>query len=497
MTTKSVNLKKSVRLVKGQKALKHPKKAKKDPIGENEIKAASLKEADDAIQQAVNTTLGHRWYPLRPHKERLALYHTIVSGIKRFVVVPSGRRSGKTEYCKRALIIKALRCMHANGWFVAAAPTRAQAKQIYWEDLKQLVPKSCVDKISESDLTITLVHGPKIQVMGMDKPERIEGSPLDGIILDEFGNMKKTAWIDHIRPALATIGRPGFAWFIGVPEGRNHYYDLAMKAKGKRNKNWGYFHWSAEDILDPSEIEAMKADMDELSYRQEVLGLFINFQGRAYYDFDSEVHAVESLDYDPDKDIILAFDFNIAPGVCAVMQEQLYKGKNPKVSRRFTAVIGEVYIPRHSNTLIVCDRIIKDWKHHTGDVYLYGDSTGGNQGSAKVAGSDWDLIRKKLKPVFGTRLKYRVANKNGPERVRVNAMNSRIQTMDGQIRFLVDPDNAPHVVKDFEGVSVVEGGSGEIDKKSEKHLTHISDAVGYYVVNKFPIEEGGIAITDI
>ena len=485
-------LKKSVRLTKGGTKKKKPSK---DKLGDNPIRKASLAQANKAVDTEVIN--GNRWYELKPHKVRLAFYHTLLSGFKRFVVCPSGRRSGKTEYAKRAIVSKALECLYPDGRFVCAAPTREQAKDIYWEDMKTLVPKACIAHISETKLCITLVHGPKIFIMGMDKPERVEGTPLDGIILDEFGNMKKNVWKDHVRPALATIGRPGFAWFIGVPEGRNHYYDLVKRAQGKRQKNWGYYQWSAEDILDEEEIEDLRDDLDELTYNQEIKGLFINFQGRAYYNFDQEVHAIETVEYDPTKDLIFAFDFNIAPGVCAVMQEQIYHGDNPNISRRFTACIGEVYIPRNSNTLRVCDRLILDWKHHTGNVFLYGDSTGGNQGTAKVSGSDWDLIRKKLKPVFRDRLKFRVPSKNGPERVRVNAMNSRIKTINGQIRFLVDPDNAPNVCKDFEGVSVLEGGSGEIDKKSDLALTHISDAIGYYIVEKFPLEEGGLAITDI
>lgn len=492
MATKKLN--KSVKLVIAKKKTT----SKKNKLSKNLIKKASLKKANKELDEIITDHIrSSRWYALNPHKERLAFYSAMVLSLKRFIVCPSGRRSGKTEYAKRAMVTKALECTHHDGWFVCAAPTRAQAKQIYWKDLKALIPSSCIAHISETELSITLVHGPKIQVMGMDKPERIEGTPLDGILLDEFGNMKKDVWLNHIRPGLSTIGRPGFAWFIGVPEGRNHYYNLARKAQGKKQKNWGYFQWSAEDILPAEDIQDLKDDMDELTYNQEVKGLFINFKGRAYYGFNQEVHAAETIEYDPNKDLIFAFDFNIAPGVCAVMQEQVYHGDNPNVSRRFTAVIGEVYIPRNSNTPRVCDRLIKDWQHHTGDVLIYGDSTGGNQGSAKIAGSDWDLVRQKLKPIFRDRLKFRIPNKNGPERVRINAMNARIKTVNGQIRFLVDPDNAPHVCKDFEGVSLLEGGSGELDKKVDADLTHISDAIGYYVVGKFPLEGGGVVVMDI
>jgi len=477
-------LRKSVSLKKSKK------KVTRKTIGDNVIEFSSDADTNAAFQETANEVLSNRWFKLKPHKERYRLWAENITGGVRFAVVPAGRRSGKTELAKRFIVLKALQCLLADGWFVCAAPTRDQAKQIYWADLKRLVPKGSIEKISESELTIWLCTGVKIQVVGMDKPERVEGSPLDGIILDEYGNMKANAWTEHVRPALSTLGRHGWAWFVGVPEGRNHYYDLAKKAQGKRQTTWGYYHWRAADILDPGEIKAARQDMDELSFEQEYGGSFINFQGRAYYGFNMEVHAAESIDYDPSKALVFCFDFNIAPGVCGILQEQIYKGPNDRVSKNFTACIGEVYIKKQSNTERVCDRLIKDWRHHKGDVYLYGDSTGGNAGSAKLQGSDWDIIRAKLKPIFGKRLKYRVAKKNGPERSRVNAMNSRIKSADGVIHMLVDPDNCPNIIKDFEGVTVIEGGSGELDKDSDKALTHISDGIGYYIVGKFPLGGG-------
>jgi len=43
-----------------------------------------------------------RWYNLRPHDGRHELWHTKA----RFVVLPCGRRSGKSEIAKRKLIAK-------------------------------------------------------------------------------------------------------------------------------------------------------------------------------------------------------------------------------------------------------------------------------------------------------------------------------------------------------------------------------------------------------
>ena len=104
-----------------------------------------------------------------------------------------------------------------------------------------------------------------------------------------------------------------------------------------------------------------------------------------------------------------------------------------------------------------------------------------------MLGSDVDLIRAELQPVFRDRLSMRVPSANPPERVRVNAVNSRLRSASGEIRLMIDPTKAPNLVRDLEGVALLKGGSGEIDKKSDPTLCHISDACGYYIAKEFPL----------
>lgn len=437
--------------------------------------------------------LTDRWNELRPHAIQAAYWFST----HRFNTVPCGRRSGKSEIAKRRLVKRAvLGTLFDKPRFFYGAPTRDQAKRISWDDLKALTPEwALADAPRESDLSIPLWHGGEIAVTGMDRPERIEGSPWDGGVLDEYANMKKKAWTDHVRPALSDRG--GWCDFIGVPEGRNHYYDLDNAAKAQMLElgaasDWGSFHWRSEDILPPEEIAAAKHDLDPLTYEQEYGGSFVTFQGRVYYVFEEGLHYAPGLfqQYDPDAPLAFCFDFNVSPGVVEVAQEMALPN-----GQRGTGWIGEVYVPQNSNTPLVCRRLLTDWKDHRGPVHCYGDATGGARGTAKVEGSDWDLIKKILRngddglPGFGSRVVYRVPEANPAERARVNAVNSRLKATDGTVRMMVDPVRCPALVKDFEGVKVLEGSAGEIDKKSDPKLTHPSDAAGYYIEREFPVRE--------
>lgn len=375
--------------------------------------------------------------------------------------------------------------------FFAGAPTRDQAKRIYWDDLKALIPPELLmGRPSETDLSIRLVNGSELVVIGMDKPERVEGQPWDGGVLDEFANMKAHAWAANVRPALSD--RQGWCDLIGVPEGRNHYYDLDRMARAEMLEKgaaseWGAFTWTSAEILPPEEIASARRDLDPLTFQQEYEASFVNFEGRAYYAFAEATHCAR-LAYDPVRPIGLCFDFNVDPGVAAITQEQSLPS-----GRDGTGVIGEVYIPRNSNTQAVCRKIVQDWGRHAGRVVCFGDASGGARGSAKVAGSDWDLIRRELGPVFGQRLFFEVPAANPAVRARINAVNTRLKAGDGAVRLMVDPSRAPHVVKDLEGVRLLTGGSGEIDKRADPALSHISDALGYQVAAVFPVTTGGEA----
>jgi hypothetical protein len=331
-----------------------------------------------------------------------------------------------------------------------------------------------VTKINESELSILLKNDSLIQLKGADNPDALRGVGLVFLVLDEFADIKPEAWEEVLRPALSDLG--GHALFLGTPKGWNWAKTLFDRASSPTEPDWGAWQYTTIDggYVDESEIESARKDLDPQTFSQEYLATFESFDGQAYYPFSRAEHCCE-IEYDPKQPLIICFDFNIAPGVAVYVQE-----------RDITYVIGEVCIRRNSNTAAICRKIISDYgKKHQGIVYLYGDATGGAKGSAKIAGSDWDIIRDMLMPVFGERLFFNVPHENPRERVRVNAVNARLKNASGEIRLKFS--NAPKTVADFEGVRLLSGGSGEIDKKFAPELTHLSDALGYYIAKKYPM----------
>ena len=454
-----------------------------------------------------------RWYPLAPHPEHIRL----INSTAQYKVVPAGRRSGKTERAKRHVIGQAIAAVGDSPNFFCAAPTRDQAKRIYWNDLKAMVPPHLrARRPIETDLIIELINGATIQVLGMDKPERIEGTPWNGGILDEYANMKEQTWPENVRPALAD--RSGWCWLIGVPEGRNHYYDVYKYARADTTGLWDAFTWTSAEVLvlygKGHEVDAARHDLDPLTFAQEFEASFVNFAGQAYYQFNEAIHCGPVRDqYRATADLHFCFDFNVDPGVAAVIQELAFPVREKVTGLELdgvtlikdvdlteytigTAVIGEVHIPVNSNTPAVCNKLLQDWGAHNGRVMIWGDATGGARGTAQTEGSDWDLVKNAMYSHYGAeRVFFNVPDANPTERSRLNAVNSRLKTAAGEVNLMVDPRHAPNVVRDFEGVRLLEGGSGEIDKKADPKLSHLTDGIGYYIEKRYPVRRDVASIS--
>jgi hypothetical protein len=431
--------------------------------------------------------------------------------------VVAGRRSFKTEAAKRRVVKKAISFHEfSDGHFFATAPTQSQAEEIFWKDLKAMSPTWALagqDRdfaISDGKHSILYGNGALLRVAGLDKPQRIEGVDWDGGVVTEFGNCHARILDEIIRPMMM---RGGWIDIEGVPEGRNHYFDRVNEVRDGKRPRALLHEWTTEEVLHlwlgeeraAEEIEDARTTMDPRTYQQEMLAVFVALEGMAYYAYDEDLNHDEAAIYRPDLPLIVCLDFNRNPGVCSYLQEVPVKrlraagcAKPLRESAKGTATcaIGEVWIPRNSDTRQVSRQVALDWGDiHKDDVILHGDATGGAKTTQSMGGSDWQIVEDVLRPVFGHRLKDRVPRSNPPVRLRVNSMNTRLVAADGSVGFLLNPRTCRHLTRDLEGVETDD--AGEILKEKGSPLTHISDGVGYYVHEDFPCGGGDVTVTQV
>lgn len=385
----------------------------------------------EAVAEKPVLQLTSAWTALKPHSEQAALWKSKA----RFIVVPAARRSGKTEVSKRKLVMSLWDCLVSpRPWeqprFFAAAPTREQAKRIWWNDLIRLIPASWRADVLQSELKIVTKWGAELIVVGLDKPARIEGVSWDGGVIDEYSDCPVGCWQNHIRPALSD--RNGWAWLIGVPDrmapGQIQYEEMVHRAKSGTDPEWACYHWPSADILPPEEIESARRSMDPRTFEQEFLGRFIIAGGKAFPDFETHYPGahVKDVPYDPALPLCWSLDFNIDPMCSLVIQH--HKGE--------VRVIDELILP-DTRTEIACetflDRAEKNKWNLTG-LAIYGDASGSARDSTSGT-SDWAIIRNTLKN-YSPKMKVPKANPSIKD--TINAVNAKIKAADGSSNLLID-----------------------------------------------------------
>jgi len=185
----------------------------------------------------------------------------------RWAVLVAHRRAGKTVACVNDAIKRAITEGKDRARYAYIAPFYSQAKQVAWEYLKFYSQPLQAEEPRESDLSVKLLNGATIRLYGADNPNPLRGLYFDGVILDEYADMKPSVWPEVIRPMLTD--RKGWAVFIGTPKGKNAFWDVWDKAH--RAPDWFAIMLKASrtGILAADELEAARREMSEDQYAQE------------------------------------------------------------------------------------------------------------------------------------------------------------------------------------------------------------------------------------
>ena len=193
----------------------------------------------------------------------------------RFAVLVCHRRFGKTVGTVNEMIKKAILNEKKAPVYAYVAPYRNQAKRVAWEYLKYYTNPIPNRTVNESELYIELpsrcrtAPGARLYIIGADHPDALRGIYLDGVILDEYADIKPELWGGVIRPALSD--RAGWAVFIGTPKGQNQFYEMYQHAQ--KSTGWYACIYRADEsgVLPTEELADMKAQMTAMEIRQELL----------------------------------------------------------------------------------------------------------------------------------------------------------------------------------------------------------------------------------
>ncbi|MCC6984745.1 MAG: hypothetical protein IT535_15895 [Bauldia sp.] len=283
---------------------------------------------------------------------------------ERWAVIVAHRRCGKTVACINDMIRRAATLEKPNGRFSYVAPFMTQAKETAWDYLKRYALPITAAK-NEAELWVELVNGARIRIQGADNPDRLRGSYLDGVVLDEFADMRPSVWGEVIRPMLAD--REGWATFIGTPKGRNEFYEIWERGRG--DPAWLTLQLKASEtrLLSLAELASARSAMTPEQYEQEFECSFEAAILGAYYGKElanaEREGRIKVVPVDPLLPVHTAWDLGIGDSTAIWM---------------FQVTAGEVrlvdFYENHGEPLAHYVEVLKDRAYRYGDDFLPHDA---------------------------------------------------------------------------------------------------------------------------
>ena len=381
--------------------------------------------------------------------------HLISSSNKRFRVLISGRRFGKT-YLAITEMMKYASIPNQKIWYVA--PTLKMAKDICWSNLKEVLNQfNWIEDINETTLTITIRKtNSTISLKSADMPDSLRGTGLNFLILDEFADIDKRTWFEVLRASISdTLGK---VLMCGTPKGYGNW-SYEMYLKGKQDKEWESFQYTTLDggMVTPKEIDQARQDLDQRTFRQEFEGTFENYAGAIYYNF----HPVESVvnkKIDWKKPLHIGMDFNIDPMSCCVAQ----------IEKEKIYLVDEIVI-YSSNT----DEMVQEIRDRYGSqlpIFIYPDPASRQRKTSAGGRTDLSIL---LNGGFTVKVKH----KHPAVRDRINAVNSKLKDNKGNRHIFVS-NSCKYLIKGLQRQTYKEDTN--IPNK-EDGFDHMNDALGYMI----------------
>lgn len=385
---------------------------------------------------------------------------TICDSDARMRVACTGRRFGKTHVAMRELARFAAAKDNSLVWYVA--PSYRMAKGLVWDQLKgKLKSLRWVEATNEAELTLRLKNQSKICLKGADSPDSLRGVGLDFLVLDEFQDITPETWTMVLRPTLSD--KNGQALFLGTPRGVGSW-SHEMYTMAKSTDNWDSFTYTTLEggNVPEEEIEQAKRDMDQRTFEQEYLATFTTYSGVVYYNFSRDTH-LASLPNPDVKDIYVGQDFNVgalSSAIAVIENNTIY-------------FIDEILLDS-SSTEDTCDELKR--RYPNSRITVFPDPAGNQRKTSAGGKTDISILR-------NAGFNVQVRNSHTPIRDRVNSVNSKLKSANGQITMYIDP-KCKNIINSVEKM-VYKPGTSIILKDGK--LDHMADAVGYLVDFLYPL----------
>src|SRR3990167_2171853 len=191
---------------------------------------------------------------------------------KRFGVLVCHRRFGKTVLGVNINQQTATMCELLRPRVAYIGPTYTQGKSVAWDYMQFYGRPIPGTAFNQSELRVDYPNHGQARIFGADNPDALRGIYLDRAVLDEFGLHPAKTFSEVIGPTL--VDRGGSALFLGTPNGKNQFYEIAQHAKAREaagDPEWFFREFKASDtgLLDATYLAQARSLMTADEYAQE------------------------------------------------------------------------------------------------------------------------------------------------------------------------------------------------------------------------------------
>jgi phage terminase large subunit len=314
---------------------------------------------------------------------------------------------------------------------------------------------------NKTDYYITLPNGSEVWVGGLDDEKRVEkilGKEYSTMYFNECSQIPYKS----IQIALTRLAEKNTlkkkAYYDQNPPGKKHwsYWLFEKKLDPVDNipvepSRYASILMNPRDNLeniDPEYISEILDNLPEAQKKRFRDGEFSSDDdGAAYYAFNRDINTCHIDKSFHTGQVRIGMDFNVQPMTGVVCYY---------VNRKFY-IVSEAFL-ENSDTFKMSTHLIKNgYKGAT----IYPDSTGSNRKTSGI--SDHQILRQDGFTIQSTRNPLVID--------RVNNVNRLLR----EERIIID-SSCRKLINDLEKVSWKDGS---LDQKTDKMLTHISDALGY------------------
>lgn len=198
----------------------------------------------------------------QPRSYQLPVIRALEENKYRKIMLVWPRRSGKDILAFNLMIRQALERVAVYFYIF---PTYAQGKKVLWNSITNdgvrfldFIPPEIVASTNSQDMTIKLINGSLIQIVGSDNVDSLVGTNPYGVIYSEAALQDPKAY-QFLRPILTANG--GWCIFISTPRGKNFFHEMYQIAL-YNTQEWYVSKLTLEDTkhIPLWEIEKERAD---------------------------------------------------------------------------------------------------------------------------------------------------------------------------------------------------------------------------------------------